>query len=651
MKKVSSIILFASALILLNSCADYHLRQGNRLFNQWAYSQAIPEYEKAQSKKPSAQAAIGIAESYRKMNNTVKAEDAYAKVVSMSEAEPIHKLHYAQLLMINGKHSAAKPYLESYLKDKPDDKAAQDLLASCDKVEDLKKDSLRYSVEVSKLNTGESNFSPTVYKDGIVFATDRTSAKAKTQGSEVSLSHFTPRIYAWTGKPFLDMYFSKPDNSGGWSIPEPLKGDVNGVYHDGPAAFSTDSIMYFTRNNYKAKKPTKGADDVVNLKIYASKYRNNTWTAVEEFPYNSNDYSTGHPTLTKDGSTMYFVSDMPGGLGGTDIWMTQKVDGKWGQPVNAGGVINTPYNEMFPTLVGDTMLYFSSMGHTNMGGLDIFTSVKRPGDTQWSEPENIGYPINTSYDDFGIEVNDSLGGLFSSNRANPVQDQIYQFKRNDLHFTLHGIVVEKSTQLPIPSVNIELINKTTGKKVDNAVTTVDGKFEFKLDQNTDYTVVAMKDGYYKKSADVSTVGLKVSTDMNVTLKLEMEKIIVNRPIAIENIYYDFDKWDIRPDATAGLDKLVGMMKENPSILIELSSHTDARGSDKYNQKLSEKRAQSAVDYIIAQGIDKDRLVARGYGESRLINHCDNKAKCTEEEHQQNRRTEFKITGFRKKENM
>ena len=181
MKKISSILLFASTLILLSSCADYHLRQGNRLFNQWAYSEAIPEYEKAQSKKPSAQAAIGIAESYRQMNNTVKAEDAYAKVVAMNDAKAIHKFHYAQVLMINGKHSAAKPWLEAYLKENPNDKAAQDLLASCDKVEDLKKDSARYSVELSKINSGQSNFSPTVYKDGIVFATDRTGLNTRAR--------------------------------------------------------------------------------------------------------------------------------------------------------------------------------------------------------------------------------------------------------------------------------------------------------------------------------------------------------------------------------------------------------------------------------------------------------------------------------------
>jgi peptidoglycan-associated lipoprotein len=635
-----------SSIILLSGCADYHLRQGNRLFSQYAYSEAIPEYEKALSKKPSFAAEVGIAESHRLMNNTVKAEEGYAKVVESTEVQPIHKFRYAQLLMINGKHAAAKPWLEAYLKDNPKDEAAEDLLISCDKVDDLKKDSLRYTVELSKLNTGESNFSPVIYKDGIVFATDRKGTVKKSKGINLISD-----VYSWTGRPFLDMYFSKPDKTGGWSTPEALKGDVNGLYHDGPAAFSGDTIMYFTRNNYTGKKTKTGSDEVVNLKIYESRYRNNTWTQVQEFPFNSDNYSTGHPTLTKDGNTMYFVSDMPGGMGGTDLWMTQKVDGKWGQPVNMGAKFNTAYNEMFPSLFADTLLYFSSQGHTNLGGLDIFTSVKRNG--EWTDPENIGYPINTSYDDFGVSMTDSaVGGLFSSNRgSNSMLDNIYTFKLNDLHFTLNGLVVEKPTQLPLSDVSIELINKATGEKVNNAVTLMDGKFVFTLDRNTDYTVVAKKHGYYNKSEDVSTVGRKVSEDMNMTLKLEMEKIKILQPIAIENIYYDYDKWDIRADATAGLDKLVAFMKEYPDILIELSSHTDSRGRDEYNQKLSEKRAQSAVDYIIAQGIDKDRIVARGYGESRLINSCGNKSKCSETEHQQNRRTEFKVTGFRKTDNM
>ncbi|MEO8088409.1 MAG: OmpA family protein, partial [Bacteroidota bacterium] len=477
----------------------------------------------------------------------------------------------------------------------------------------------------------QTNFCPTAYKDGIVFVSDRSTESAPR------------KMYAWTGKPFLDLYFSKQDKTGSWSIPEALKGDVNGVYHDGPAAFGNDSTMYFTRNNYVKRKTKKDDDDVVKLKIYQSNWTGTGWSSLTEMPFNSDDYSTGHPALTKDGNTMYFVSDMPGGLGGTDLWMVSKANGKWGSPMNMGPQINTAYNEMFPSVYKDSLLYFSSQGHLNMGGLDVFYASKNG--TGWNDPVNMGYPLNSSQDDFGMLMNDSAnGGMISSNRANSLQDNIYSFKINDLRFTLRGIAVMKNTQAPLEDVVVELLNKTTGKR-ESMTTGPDGTFMFKLDHNSDFVVVGSKDNFFTNTETLTTIGKTVSEDMEVTLKLEMEQIIINKPIVLENIYYDLDKSDIRPDAAAGLDKLVSIMKDNPGITIELSSHTDSRADDKYNMSLSQRRAESAVAYIIAQGVVNQRISAKGYGETKLINRCKNDVKCTEEEHQQNRRTEFKVTGM------
>ena len=356
------LLLQVAAIFLLSGCASYHVRQGNRLFNSLAYSEAIVEYQKALGKKTFPEAEIKLAESYRLTNNTLKAEDEYSKVVQLKEAEPIHKLRYAQLLMRNGKYSEAKTWYENYLKDKPDDVNAQQLRNSCDSITVFKKDSAVYTVTSIGVNTGQTNFSPQFYKDGIVFASDRSSGKTKS-------------TYPWTGQPYLDMYYAKADGKGNFGSPELIKGDVNGVYHDGPCAFIGDSIMYFTRNNYIKKKTKMGDADVVNLKMYKATRKDSLWKIQEEFPYNSNDYSTGHPAISKDGKTMYFVSDMPGGLGGTDIYVTKMEGDKWGKPVNMGPKINTSLNEMFPTIFHDTILYFSSEGHTNMGGLDIFYSV------------------------------------------------------------------------------------------------------------------------------------------------------------------------------------------------------------------------------------------------------------------------------------
>ena len=633
MKKYTEhIILQAAIVMLLCGCASYHLKEGNRLYDGLAYSDAIEEYQKVLGKKDVAEARIKLAESYRLTNNIQKAEEAYSLVVKLKESKPVHKLKYAQLLMRNGKYADAKTWFDSYLNEQPNDNSAQVLRASCDSIAAFKKDSALYSVSSSGINTGQTNFSPQYYKDGVMFVSDRTSGK-----------RLNGEIYGWTGRPFLDMYFSKRDKQGNLGTPEVLKGTVDGVYHDGPCTLSGDSLMYFTRNNYIKNKAKKGDADVVNLKIYRAVRKDSLWKDIDDFPYNSDNYNTGHPALSKDGKTMYFISDMPGGLGNTDIYITKNESGVWSKPENLGPTVNTPYNEMFPTIYHDSILYFSSEGHNNMGGLDIFYTIKH--DNTWSEATNMKYPINSSYDDFGVILNDSATeGYFSSNRntGNTMEDNIYTFSK--LFFTLQGIAVEKSSQKPLKGVLVELTNETSKEKV-RSITGDDGKFLFILEQNSDYFVLGSKDGYYSNTEKATTVGKIRSENMYVKLKLELEQIIINKPIVLENIYYDLDKSDIRPDAAAGLDKLVKILFDNPDIKVELGSHTDSRAKDPYNMKLSQRRAESAVNYIVSRGISRDRITAKGYGESMLINRCKNDVKCSEEEHQQNRRTEFKVTGF------
>ncbi len=614
--------------LLLSGCAGYHIRQGNRLYDDFAYSMAIKEYQKGLSKKEFPNARIKLAESFRKMNNLSQAEEAYAKAIQLPEAQPMHKLHYAQILMRNGKYEQAKIYLDQYLNAVPSDVSAGKLRSSCDSISKWLVDSIKYTVQSSELNSGQSNFSPVYYQEGVVFATDRDS-KGKT--------------FEWTGRPFLEMYYAKGSPEKGFSSPVSLTGDVNGLYHDGPATFTSNGdTIYFTRNNYIKKKIKESELEEVNLKIYEAVKRDTSWINLKEFPYNSNEYSTGQPTLSMDGNKMYFTSDMAGGLGGSDIFMSQKINGEWEKPVNLGPSINTPYNEMFPVLWKDSILYFSSEGHYNFGGLDIFQSINRSGN--WSMAKNVGYPLNTSYDDFGIAMNDSgTAGLFSSNRntENTSMDNIYSFTVNDLRFNLEGIAVEKASQLPLKDVKIELLNTQTSKK-EIAVTAADGKFSFKLNPESSFSIVGSKDTYFTNTELVSTIGKKQSESMYVKLKLELERIVVNKAIVLENIYYDLDKFNIREDAAAGLDKLVGILSDNPGISIELSSHTDSRADDRYNNVLSQKRAEAAVNYIIAHGISSARITAKGYGEQQLINNCSNNVSCTEEEHQQNRRTEFKV---------
>ncbi|MBK7850672.1 MAG: OmpA family protein [Bacteroidetes bacterium] len=551
-RNFSRIVASLAVVLMLGSCASYHMRQGNRMYSDLAYSSAIEEYQKALGKKNFPEGQIKLAECYRLTNNLGKAEEAYGKVMQLKEVQPVHRLRYAQLLMRSGKYEQAKNYFDQYLGSQPTDEGARKLRNSCDSITRWQTDSARYTLEKSGVNTGQSNFSPVWYKDGIVFVSDRTPGKGST------------KTYEWTGRPFLDLYYSKSDGKGGYGSPELMRGELNGIYHEGPASFSSKGdTVYFTRNTYVKKKVKKSDDDVVILKICQGIKKDSTFREITDFAYNSIDYSTGHPSLSKD----------------------------------------------------------------------------------WSRPQNMGYPLNTSYDDFGIALNDSgTAGLVSSNRntQNTTQDNIYSFAVNDLRFSLEGIAVEKSTQEPLPGVVVELTNKKSGKK-ESVTTGPDGKFFFKLNPETDYVVVGSRDSYFTNTEPVSTVGKKRSENMFVKLKLEMEQIVVNKPIVLENIYYDLDKYNIRPDAAEGLDKLVGIMKDNPEISIELSSHTDSRAEDKYNMTLSQKRAESAVSYLVSHGIAAERMMAKGYGESRLVNGCSNGVECTEEQHQANRRTEFKVT--------
>lgn len=633
MKRILFSALLFSFLLIITGCAMNHYREGKRLYNSMAYNEAIPEFQKTLSKRSIPDAQIKLAESYRQINNTDKAIEEYAKVVALPEATPDHYLQYAKLLTRKGRYSDAKIWFDKYLEKNPNNESVKALSNSMSSMDDLLKDSLEYTVSSAQINSGQSNFSTARINDKIVFTSDRAKAAKRN-------------LYNWTGRPFLNIYQSTVDGNGKWSDPEELAGDVNGKYHDGTPCFSTDGkTMYFTRNNYLKKKIGKSEQEVVNLKIFEATYADSVWKNLKALPFNSDEYSCGHPAITKDGNTLYFISDMPGGIGGTDLYKSTRSGDTWSAPVNLGASINTPFNEMFPTMQGDSILYFSSEGHTNMGGLDIFKSTISGG--VLSAPQNVKYPLNSSYDDFSLMFNPGdTTGYISSNRKQSTEDNIYSFNKNVLRFILDGIAVEKSTQLPLEGVLIELTNSTTGKK-ETAVTGADGTFTFKLDQNSEYSVVGSKSNFYTQTEKVSTVGKKVSENMHVTLKLELEQIIVDKPIVLENIYYDLDKWNIRPDAALGLDKLVTIMKENPDINIELSSHTDARADDQYNKVLSQKRAEAAVNYIVSKDINRKRIVAKGYGESKLVNRCKNGVRCTEEEHQQNRRTEFKVTSINK----
>ena len=649
--------LLSSALLVgLGSCTNYHTRKGNDCYENISYSSAIKHYEKAFRKSNDPEIALKLANSYHKINIMDSAESLYAQAENGGNRSPELYLEYAEVLMQNGKHSEAAKKLQTYIRMNPTDAMAKMHLAACYSISERYRDTTLYVLKPIKEDKFENTFSIIPYKDGAVFVADRTATLGRKKSS-------------YTGNSYLDLYYIQKDTEGEWKEPELLAGDVNGRFHEGPATFSKDGrTVYFTRSNYFKRQMVVNEAQENNLKIFKATLQNGKWENLEEFPFNSDDYSVGHPTLSEDGKTLYFVSDMPGGNGGTDIYKStlakikwlepeeieietsskKSVKAKpiveteaWTKPENLGSTINTSGREMFPFLHADGKLYFSSDAHNSLGGLDVF-ETQNDG-IRWSTPENLNYPLNSKNDDFGFSLNEeNTAGYVSSSREE--KDKIYAFDKFPPTFNLYGIARKKGTQIMMEGVTVEITNPKTGY-VTNMVTDSKGQFKLKLNPESNYNLVCVKIGCFSKRENVSTVGLKYSEDFYADF--EVEEIVIDKPIVLENIYYDFDKWEIRPDAALELDKLVRLLQDNPTIEIEMGSHTDVRGEDAYNFSLSNKRAESAVQYLIQNGIDASRLTYQGYGEKVLVNECKNDVFCSEEKHQKNRRTEFKVTKIRK----
>ena len=628
MKNKFSTFVFLALTILFSSCINYY-KKGNVEFSNLQYHKAIENYNKAIAKNDNHEAKIKLAECYRLVNDYKNAEITYKEVVNYPEIEPLTYIHYAKILMNKKDYKSAKIWLNKYLEKVPKDTDAEMLLTSCSSINQFMKDTTLFTLNRIEFTGFDSEFAEVPYKNGIVFTANKAVKKKSLEDP-------------WTGSSFYDLYFSEKGKNGKWSSPEALNG-INGRFHEGPAIFNkAGDQVFFTRSNYFKNKPIENSNNENNLKIFSEKLVNGNWTKLEELPFDSDDYSVGHPCLSNDEKTLYFISDMKGGFGGTDIYKSVFNGVKWGSPENLGREINSYGDEMFPFMSLEGILYFSSDGHTNLGGLDIFFTSFDTKANKWLQAENLNYPINSSKDDFSFYYDNKKGtGYISSNRND--SDNIYEFKKNDPTFNLSGTVSLEGSQEALQGVAITLINENVGSKNEEflMLTDINGKYHFKLKPDKNYVVYASKEEYFTKSTRVSTKGEKYSKDYVVDFVLS--KIVIEKPIVIENIYYDFDKWNIRPDAAIELDKFYKLLIDNPSIYVEMGSHTDCRGKDKYNLNLSEKRAHSVVKYLVSKGIDENRLTHKGYGETVLVNHCKDGVECTEEEHQKNRRTEFKVT--------
>ena len=638
--------------------AQYVLKKADAQFELFNYATAIKYYQKAYQKKKSLHSTARLADSYRLVQDYQNAENWYAQLVAMEGSSPEATLNYAQALRQNGKYTEAKAAFMAYANKQGNtvDAAQQSLwVASCDSAMHWMKSPKQVTISNQQnLNSAYSDWGTGIYSNNngstVVFASDRTTANNNKQKVKRPFLRFngseSPNRtrYNWTGNGYLSLYAENATTS---TNIFPL--NVGTEYHVGPVSFTADGKQaYFTLTRIPKQMgyATVGKNKIatINTEIYASNLdENGTWSAAIPFKYNAVDkYAVGDPFISKDGKTMYFTANMPGGKGGTDIYYVERnANQEWGSPINLEDV-NTAGNERTPSVDETGKFYFASDGRIGMGGLDIF-SAKISG-KKVSDIHNMGYPTNSPQDDFAFTATGRLTGYLSSNRTGGQgSDDIYSYTAKEVIiekpvYAVEGKVYNKESNQPIKGANVQL---TSGQTIVKAVTDQNGYFQFKLAEQSSYTLSAEKTGYIKSGmANLSTVGLTKSTVLNKDLYLS--EIVIGRAIRIDNIFYDFDKFNIRPDAALELDKLVATLNENPSIWIELGSHTDSRGNDAYNQKLSQNRANSAVAYIISKGIARERITAKGYGETVLVNQCKNGVKCSDEEHQLNRRTEFKI---------
>ena len=617
MKKIYSLFLILLSCSIGVQAQSGKQKKADRLYKDFAYLEATDVYKDL------------IENDYRVTYNSTKLGDAYmmlrspenavfyyGDVIEDSTISPEYYYKYAQALRGVKRYDESRKWLKKYLET---GKNTSDIEKMLNK--DEYKSMATYKLESADFNSEVSDFGAFAVGDQVYFVS------ARAQDSDVK-----EKTYSWNGEPFLDVYVLDKNSK---NI-TPISGDINTKLHDGPAVISPDgNTIYFTRNNYLGNKEGKRDKDKTNhLKLYSATKSGNNWTDVKELPFNSNSYSIGHPSLSSDGKTLYFTSDMPNGNGGTDIYKTTIAeDGTFGTPENLGDKVNTEFDETFPFMDKDSTLYFSSNGHAGLGLFDIFRY-----DAEADTVENLGEPVNSNLDDFAyFQVADSREGYISSNRGGG-SDNIYVYnKMNPL--MLKGQVTDAVNGNPISQATVRILGED-GEQIAFLETDEEGNYQTEIARDKDFPIEAKEIKYETFDGTLSTKDSDEKDEMVYNIELDPIKD-VEYLAEIDNIYFDFDKSNIRPDAAQELDKLVNLMQnEYPELVIEIGSHTDRRGSNAYNEKLAERRAKSTYDYLVSKGISADRIMQyKGYGETKPAIDCD---RCSEKDHQLNRRSMFSV---------
>lgn len=655
MKTILTSFLLCS--IVFGACTyTQKVKDGDFAYDRKQYAVAVDllqsEYKKAKSRLEKGKKAYLLGESYNALNKPASASDWFKTAYDNGYGVDALR-EYAFTLKAREQYTEAMKAFKELGIEIGSPYEYRREMAACKVALGWQKDKRRaYTVTPGNFNSHGADYAPTLYKNRtLVFTSDRSASTGDD-------------TYNWTGGDFSDLFIADLKTQ---SV-EAFDAQINSPYNEGTAIFNENyTEMYFTRCFGDKKEDNF-------CKLMVSKRSGDRWNVPAVVGFVQEGINYGHPALSNDGERLYFSCNSTEGWGGYDIWVSERTAEGWDEPKLMGRSINTTGNEKFPYVDGDT-LYFSSDFHPGLGGLDVFKTWQMDNGA-WVPVKNLKPPINSGYDDFGIII-DHEGttdgevlqvGYFSSNRPEGTgNDDIYKFEKRvlpplpkkpdppvvEFKLILEGYVVEKIYaesgnpdskvlgRKPLSAADVKVI---LGKKTKNFTVGEDGFFTFEMEENMDYIFLGSKDGYLTAETTFSTVGIGQDPDNPVQtfeVEIELDRIYINKEIVLDDIYYDFDKWDIRKDAQPTLNKLARDLELNPTIRIELSSHTDCRGNDRYNQELSQKRAQSAVDYLESKGIKGDRLSARGFGESVSKTDC-LCTRCSEEEHQLNRRTAFTI---------
>ena len=601
-RTVVNILLCIAALapVLLSGCRSAKLSDADEQYARGEYHAAMLTYKKIYNKLTRREerqqrgvVAFRLGECYRHLNMAANASGAYRNALRYNYPDSMALLYLAQSQQMEGKYKEAIKSYEQFLEKAPKNVLARDGLRGSQNAARIKANPTRYKVAAAKLfNSRRADFCPMFFDAAhdVLYFTSSTEKSKGTAKSEV------------TGTKNSDIYFSKKNEKGVWQRPEAVDGELNTDFDEGIPSFSPDgTTMYLA----KARREENASTSV---EIFTSQRSEAKWSAPVKLEITADTLSAyGDPAVSPDGNWLYFSSDMPGGQGGKDLWRINLKE-RVGSLENLGDVINTPGDERFPYVRSDSVLYFSSNGHAGMGGLDIYRATLTPSGG-WNV-ENMGWPMNSSYDDFGITFGDGESGFFSSNRNDARgYDHIYSFVKPELKITISGYVLDRDEE-PVPNAVIRIVGDDGSNQ--KAIGKTDGTFQFNLQRGVKYVMMAGAKGYMNGKQEFVSDMAEEDAEYAVDFILAA----MTKPQVIENIFYDFDKATLRPESKTALDSMVMILKDNPQIVIEMASHTDRWGNDNYNLKLSDRRAQSVVDYLIAAGIDPSRLRPKGYGETR-----------------------------------